>query len=272
MSFRSPVIILAILFPLVGAVGDVRADKKSEAREFFTEGSKQYDLGEYAAALKAFKAAYLKVEDPSLLFNIAQAHRQLNEKAEAIKFYRTYLSKLPGTQSRAQVEKVIAELDAALQQERAARTGPPQGTVPPTGSTVEPAKQVAAEPAPAPTAAPTTTPVAVVAVPEVDHQRGRTLRIAGLAVGGFGILALGAGGGFVGGASAANDQIVSTGTFDRSQQDRRDLFQSLDVAFFAIGAAAVVTGTTLFLIGRHNERKRSSPSASRSTLNAGVRF
>jgi hypothetical protein len=74
-------------------------------------------------------------------------------------------------------------------------------------------------------------------------------------VGGFGILALAAGAGLVAAAHSANDDISSSGTFDRAAQDRRDTFQALDIAFFAIGGAALVAGTTLFLVGRHEERK-----------------
>ena len=263
------VMVVAVVVPLVGSVSEARADKKSEAREFFQEGSRQYDLGEYNEALKAFKSAYLKLEDPIFLFNIAQCHRQLGQKLEAVKFYRTYLRKVPSAETRPQVEKIVADLEASITLEKATRSSPPQGTV-------SPEKSAVVEPTPPPAPAPVVTPQPTApAFSEADRRTGRTLKISGLAVGGFGILALAAGGGFVAGAHSANDDVVATGTFDRSAQDRRDTFQALDIAFFAIGAAALVAGTTLFLLGRRNEHKVSAlPSVgpSRASLDLTVRF
>ena len=39
-------------------------------------------------------------------------------------------------------------------------------------------------------------------------------------------------------------------------QDRRNTYQALDVAFFVVGGAALATGLTLYLVGRHDEHRR----------------
>jgi Tetratricopeptide repeat len=48
---------------------------------------------------------------PAFLFNIAQCHRQLGNKQEAIKFYRSYLRKVPDAPNAEEVRKLIASLE-----------------------------------------------------------------------------------------------------------------------------------------------------------------
>jgi tetratricopeptide (TPR) repeat protein len=75
-----------LLIALVSATGAVQAaDNKSIAKEAFREGTRQYDMGDYAKALDLFKKAYLHYEEPVILFNIAQCERQLGNKPEAVK-------------------------------------------------------------------------------------------------------------------------------------------------------------------------------------------
>lgn len=58
-------------------------------------GTKRYNLGDYQAALEAFKAACLAKPDPVFLFNIAQCHRQLADYGAAEKSYRAFLRVMP---------------------------------------------------------------------------------------------------------------------------------------------------------------------------------
>jgi hypothetical protein len=44
----------------------------------YDEGSKFYDLNQFADALGAFKKAYWQYEEPAFLFNIPQLHRSCN--------------------------------------------------------------------------------------------------------------------------------------------------------------------------------------------------
>src|SRR5690348_5408028 len=89
------------------ALGVAHADDRERARELFKQGSKHFKLGEYADALASFKEAYRNFEEPTILFNIAQCHRQLNQKADAIRFYRTYLSEVPRAANRDEVRQII---------------------------------------------------------------------------------------------------------------------------------------------------------------------
>jgi tetratricopeptide (TPR) repeat protein len=65
------------------------AEDRERARQLYREATQHYDLGEYRDALASFREAYRNFEDPSLLFNIGQCYRQLGDKEQAVRFYRT---------------------------------------------------------------------------------------------------------------------------------------------------------------------------------------
>jgi len=83
------------------------ADDKEAAKQAYTEGKRQYDLGEYDAALAAFKKAYLNYEEPVFLFNIAQCYRALGERPAAVRTYRAFLRNWPKAPNRPQVAAAI---------------------------------------------------------------------------------------------------------------------------------------------------------------------
>lgn len=115
-------------------------DARVRARQHFEEGRKLYQVGEYAAALGRFKQAFLLKEDPVFIFNIAQCHRQLGDSKLAVTFYRRYLGADPTASNRAQVEKLIAELERA-------RPAAPDGTAAPPPPAPAPALRPAPPPA-----------------------------------------------------------------------------------------------------------------------------
>lgn len=148
-------VLTVIVALMLGTSSAARAEDKAAARQAYLEGSKYYDLNQYAEALESFKRAYWNYEEPSFLYNIAQCHRALKHKSEAIEFYRSYLRKAPSAPNRDEVQKIIADLESALAQERAVATAPPQGTI-----AAEPA-----HPAPPSAATTTTTPAATTPPP-----------------------------------------------------------------------------------------------------------
>lgn len=131
--------LVLVLAALAASSGVAVADDRDIAREAFREGTRQFDLGEFQNALAAFKKAYLHHEDPAILYNIAQCQRQLGEKAEALRSYRVFLSKEPNTPERPQIEKIIAELQAGIEHDKAAVSQPPIGIVSPKPNGAEPA-------------------------------------------------------------------------------------------------------------------------------------
>ena len=148
------------------------AEDKAKARAAYNQATQHYDLGEFEQALDGFKEAYRNYEDPAFLFNIAQCHRALGHKKDAVISYRSYLRKSPQAANRGEVQKTIEELEHAIADDdakaaAAAKPGPPPpaatappGPAPASTSTTPPANAPAtnapaatAEP-PAPAAAP----------------------------------------------------------------------------------------------------------------------
>jgi tetratricopeptide repeat protein len=102
------------------------------AKELYTSGRTSYNLGHYEEALRDFEAAYRSKQDAAFLFNIAQCQRNLRRYEDAERSYRAYLREtknVPPT-TREQVQKLIAEMEHSVQEERSKQ--PPTGTEPPT--------------------------------------------------------------------------------------------------------------------------------------------
>jgi tetratricopeptide (TPR) repeat protein len=120
-------LVAAVVLVLAGPAG---ADNKDAARAAYQEATREYDLNEFDKALEAFKRAYRNYEEPAFLFNIAQCERQLGKKDEAIKFYRSYLRKMPDAPNRAEVERLIAGLEASIDHDRTTTKPPPPPEAP----------------------------------------------------------------------------------------------------------------------------------------------
>jgi tetratricopeptide (TPR) repeat protein len=83
----------------------------TQAKAHYQRGTGFYNLGRFEEALNEYEAAYLLVQDPPFLFNIAQCHRKLGNNKEALGFYRSYLRVAPDAPNRTEVQKRIAELE-----------------------------------------------------------------------------------------------------------------------------------------------------------------
>jgi len=139
-------------------------ENKPAARAAFQNALRHYNLSEFSEALASFKEAYRNYPDPSFLFNIAQCHRQLGQKQDAVRSYRAYLREAPTVANRTEVEQLIASLEQSIREERATMSRPPTGAMAP-GSQGPPTETAPAEPPPAATAAvppPEAAPVASV--------------------------------------------------------------------------------------------------------------
>jgi tetratricopeptide (TPR) repeat protein len=104
---------------LVGVLATARpalaTDPRTEkAREHYLQGDAFYKLDKYPNALVEYEQAYLAKQDPSFLYNIAQCHRLMGNRAEALRFYRRYLKDAPNAPNREVADKHIKDLEAAL--------------------------------------------------------------------------------------------------------------------------------------------------------------
>ena len=126
----------AVLVALLSVSSPAFAVDKAAARVAYERATKLYDLNQFGDALEEFKKAYLAFDDPAFLFNIAQCHRQLGNNAEAVKFYRSYLRKVPEAPNADEVRKLIGTLEETIEREK--RAAPPAVTAPPPPTATSP--------------------------------------------------------------------------------------------------------------------------------------
>ena len=120
------------------------------AADYYKEGDDQYNLGNFAGAVEAFKKAFEAETDsakkPAYLYNIAQAYRLAKDCKNSLFFYKRFMA-LRGSDTvkplkpavRTEVEGRIVELEACVKQQDAATIKPPDTTIKPDGSdTIKP--------------------------------------------------------------------------------------------------------------------------------------
>jgi len=124
---------IALVVVLADGGGVARAaDPKAEsARAHFQQGDTYFKLDKYAAALQEFEQAYLAKQDPSFLYNIAQCHRLMGNRVDAIRYYKRYLSDAPTAANRPVAEKHIRDLESAIGAEELTGTHPAAPPPPP---------------------------------------------------------------------------------------------------------------------------------------------
>lgn len=152
------------------ASSPARAEDAKAARAHYEKGTVLFKVDRFKEALGEYQAAYVAKPDPSFLFNIAQCHRKIGNRQDAIRFYRKYLIEVrldtgKDAPNAAAVQKFIDELEAALSRPPPASPPPeaPPPEAPPPGPppAPSPAPSQAPSPAPSPPAAPVTVNVPV---------------------------------------------------------------------------------------------------------------
>ncbi|HUB05493.1 MAG TPA: tetratricopeptide repeat protein [Myxococcales bacterium] len=150
---------------------------RAEGRELARRSAREYDLGEYEAALRDGQRAYLLDPQPAILFNLGQAERKLHDWKGAEQMFRNFLRYRPGAANRRLVEKLIGEM---VEKQRAAAAHSavpapvlivPSPIAPSPGGAPAEAPREEVPSARAPMAAATAPAATVVRV----HPRGHTL-------------------------------------------------------------------------------------------------
>ncbi len=135
---RSSFVLAALLAPSLAFAQPKTAD------DFYKEGETQYNLGNFQAAVDAFKKGFeLEPNDSkkaAYLYNVAQAYRQNKDCGNAQFFYKRYLAlkendtKKPlKPEKRTEIEDRIKELDECARQQEAIKNKPPDQNLTPTG-------------------------------------------------------------------------------------------------------------------------------------------
>ena len=126
----------AIVFAvLLAAAG--RAEAQPTADAHARRGVALYNLGKYEEAIGEFEQAYTLVQSDALLFNLAQAHRQLDQCQQALQYYKRFMAGSPAPALAAQVEALLPKLEAACRTKLEQPTGPTPAPEPPAVAVAE---------------------------------------------------------------------------------------------------------------------------------------
>ncbi len=130
------------------AFSTAHADAPDDAKKLADEGTKQFNVQQYAKAAELYQQAYLLDPKPGYLYATGQAQRLGGMCDKALLTYDAYLRTNPGDAERAKTETNIERCKQDLKQRDAAvqatQLAPPPEVPPP------PAAPVPVEPAPAP--------------------------------------------------------------------------------------------------------------------------
>ena len=223
-----------VLLYLVLAATPAFADPSPQdaAKAHFKQGQAYREAGEYTRAADEFKAAYALDPRAEMLFNIAQAYRLGGDTANAIDFFKQYLAAQPDGEAADEARVKVAELQRQLDDARAREQ---------------------AKPPPPP-------PVPEPHLPEVTQrvemvQTSPTMRIAGLATAGVGVVALAVGVRYGLVASSDGDYITNfTGTWGPTEEQRylegQAANRDMKIAY-VVGGGLVAIGAGMFFWGSH---------------------
>jgi hypothetical protein len=136
------------------------------AKQAYEEALRAFNLGQWDEAIAGFQKSYKLSGDATLLFNVAQAHRQAGHVKEAIISYKAFLRERPATPHREMIEAKLKELESAAESKTTAEkpTNSPAQPDRLTGIWEDPFAEKPAAP-PAPTGSQATQPGPAIAPP-----------------------------------------------------------------------------------------------------------
>jgi tetratricopeptide (TPR) repeat protein len=178
----------ALLWPWDASAAQLTQQQKDEVKLHYQRATRAYDLQKYQEAIEEYQKAYEISGDPPMLYNIGQAYRLSDQPAEAVRYYRRFLQRMPNARNREDVERKIADQEKLIEDRRkaAAAVSPPPPPPPPKSPPI-----VEIKPPPLPPPQPQPQPQPPVVPPEPpSHARavvGWSLIAAGVIADGVAI-------------------------------------------------------------------------------------
>jgi hypothetical protein len=93
-------------------------DLTPTARELSDQALRQYQRGEFDAAIESFMGAFALSKNPGLLFNVAQAYRLKGDCEQARDYYQRYLNAEHESPFKLSLERRVAEMEACVTSRR----------------------------------------------------------------------------------------------------------------------------------------------------------
>ena len=237
-----PLLVPFLGLSLVCLAGSAHADRPLSTVAKEKAAKKACATGDFIKGVDILADLFVDTNNFSFVYNQGRCYQQNNRWEQAISRFREYLRKAKdiSENDRAETESQIADCEQSM--------GKTSQVVPPP---------IAATPSVAVTHPETTSQAAEPAVSKVssalepspsDSSHGKGLRVAGIVSAAVGAAAVGTG---VGLALKANG--LSTTDYSRSREDQRTSLKTWSMVGYGLGAAAIVTGVVLYLVGRSNE-------------------
>jgi hypothetical protein len=224
------------------------APDKAKASAAFARGRAQYAAADYRAAAASFLEAYAADADPGYLFNAGQAFRFTGDCVQAARYYRQFLGAVSSAPNLDKVRGYLDEMDDCARRQLPPPL-PPPGPPPP--------------------------------MPPADDP-GATRRHVGLALGGAGLAAIGAGVWFhhdVLDFESQSHGCIPTAPCSAAHvarwDDRGRTASTRAVVAYTAGGAALVGGTALYLLGRWRDAEPPiaiAPAPGGALVTAGFAF
>lgn len=236
-----------------------------KAGALFEKAQRHYQAGEYTAAIKLFTEAYELVRDPIYLFNLAQSYRKVLDCVKTSEYYERYLAEATDADAtqRARVQQWLREIAPCVEQRREEAERARRAEEEARARQAEALQRERAEAARQPQ--------------EID--RGRSLRIAGIAAVSVGAVGLGLGTWFsIRGSQLASELAEAcaescdwTELADEDAAGRRA--NTIAAIGWIGGGFAVGGGVALYLLGRARiEHVQLAPAQGGATVSARLAF
>jgi tetratricopeptide (TPR) repeat protein len=217
--------------------------QKDEVKLHYQRATRAYDLQKYTEAIDEYQKAYEISGDPPMLYNIAQAYRLADQPAEAARYYRRFLQRMPNARNREDVERKIADQEKLAEQRKKVEPvtppPPPAPTKPPPIVEVKP-------PAPPPVVTPPPPPPPP---PEPSHARA----VVGWSLLAAGVIADGVAGYEAYRAKQKGDQLTTDSmnmkVFDPSVETSGKNANVAAIALGIGGTALAITGIIVLATG-----------------------
>jgi tetratricopeptide (TPR) repeat protein len=110
--------LIAALAIAGAAASPAAADARRQAEAHARRGVALYNLGKFEGAIAEFEQAYTLVQSEALLFNLGQAHRQLDHCEEALRYYRRFLATTEDADRAGEVRRLVPKLEVACAAKR----------------------------------------------------------------------------------------------------------------------------------------------------------
>jgi len=205
------------------------------ARKHFQLAEAAKARGEYQAAAVEYLAAYELFQEPAFFYDTAEVYRLAGDDNNALAYYTKYLELAPSGQGATASRLAADQLRRSIAAKEDAATRAAEQEAKRSADERAKANQVAAAGAEAHAAN--------------TRTAGRSLRIAGLATGGAGVVVLGVGVAFGLKARSISNEASSWETFDQRRDDQGKAAERTMVVLTGVGGAAIVAGGVLYYLG-----------------------